>query len=157
MRQDTRIRHDEYRKVGFQEAKACANPFMFAFWSLYWGEGSKTQNQVAMANMDSHIIKIFMEGMMQFYKVPLDKFIFRISWHTHANYSYDDILQYWCGELGLPKEQSRKGICKTTYYPSTKIQSHYGVCNLRVNSTEILYRILGAIDFMRTKEFFYVS
>ncbi len=144
----TKLRKALYKQIGYDEAKNCTNPFMFLFWGLYWGEGAKSDYAVHIANMDINIIKIFIKGMIEFYKVPIEDLNIKIAWHTHCDYTYEDIENYWLTNLGLEKHQVRKGTCKSIYYPDTKIKSHYGVCNIRKYSTEISHRIAGAIKFL---------
>jgi hypothetical protein len=141
-------RKNKLIQLGYDEAKRCNDPFMFLCWGLYWGEGGKTCHSVKLSNMDNDLIKVFIKGMIKFYNVDINKFVARIHCYTSENNNYNDIEQYWKKELDLPNLRFTKPTIKSSNNIELNNKKPYGVLHLLYHSSEILYRILGAIKYL---------
>lgn len=141
-------RKNKLIQVGFEEAIKCKDPSMFLFWGLYWGEGGKTCHSAKLSNMDSNLIKNYIKGMINFYHADINRFVARLHCYTSEINSYVDIETYWKKELNLPNLRFTKPEIKSSNNPELNIKKPYGVLHLMYHSSEILYRILGAIKYL---------
>lgn len=121
---------------------------------LYWAEGTKSKNQVDFTNSDLSMVKFFVKYLKVYFKVPNEKISIQINCYTDV-FDLAEIESHWIKELNLPRTCLRKST--VNHRPASSKQTKrrklpYGVCKLRVNSTEILHKIYGAIWQIAHKE-----
>jgi len=139
-------KREEWQEEGKRLAQQ--NNKMYAFCcALFWGEGSKARNQVSFTNTDVNMMKIFMSFLRDFFDVSNEKITLTVNCYLNDK-TLDEIKEYWCKELLMNISCFRKCTIKSKYYtPPKKIKYPYGVCRIRVNSTEILQKIYGSIKY----------
>lgn len=116
--------------------------------SLYWAEGSKDRNVVALANSDPDLLKFFVRFLRKYFDVNDSEFSLYCRYYTDL-VREGEPEEYWAEILGLPKTCLRKST--VDYYVKegkTKGKLKYGVCSVRVCSTEKVQMIYGAIKEM---------
>lgn len=116
---------------------------------LYWAEGGKSKNTVDFTNSDINMMKFFIKFLRECYLVENNKIKITINCYLDCGLSQEEIENYWLNELNL--ERTNLNTTQINKKPSSsknlkrgKLQ--YGVCQLRVNNTEILHNIYGAIQ-----------
>ncbi len=113
---------------------------------LYWAEGAKsTRHVVHFANSHVEMMLVFIRFLREELNVPDD--IVKVQIHCYAKSDVERIAieNYWLDLLRLStdhlhKTQVLKGSSKS------KNRLDYGVCSIRVQSTELLMHIFGAIQ-----------
>lgn len=131
-----------YQQKGREKAREMSKLHIIGCM-LYWAEGTKQRNTLEFVNSDPHMIEIFVRFLREELFVINKDFKVRI--HCHDANKVTELENYWLGLLGL----SRQVLIKT--YVKTSSQTRYnrlenGVCTLRVESTEIIQHIFGAIQ-----------
>ena len=115
---------------------------------LFWGEGSKTKNNVQLVNSDPNLIRIFLQFLYKYFPVTNNDVIWNVNCRLDCGLSQEQIEKYWEKELKLVPENKRKGTIKSDYYPQkqsvTKLP--YGVCSVSVHKKEIAQMLFGAIQ-----------
>ena len=120
---------------------------------LYWAEGTKSRNTLALANTDVSVLQTFLHFLRKCYGVTNADLTVRIVAHTDF-YSEEEIESFWVRVLGIegasmtehefnpPKRQGRNPRKSTTRTGKRP----YGTCTLRVRrSTEMVQSIYGGI------------
>lgn len=130
----------EFAKKGnLQHAMGCM---------IYWGEGRKGRNTVAIANTDSDLLLFFKAFIDTFFNVKKEEFRITVNCYLNNGFSKCDIEKYWLKLLSLPDCCFKKSIFKTADKLNSK--SHkihpYGVCTLQLNRTDIVQQIFGSIQ-----------
>lgn len=123
------------------------DPLYIAGCMLYWGEGSKSVNLCQMTNSELPMLKLFKEFLVKYFKITDDMISLSINAYTDLR-SQTEINTYWLEGLGLPFSCLRAATWNQ--FPKSskgKVRkSEYGTCSLRVNKTEIVQEIYGAIQ-----------
>lgn len=116
---------------------------------LYWAEGDKSRNRCSFTNSDINMMKLFIKFVREVFHVPDNKITISVKCYLDNNLSIEDIENYWLQELQLEKTSARKHtinlIPKSSQGKKKRILP-YGTCTLRVNNTQIVQHIYGAIQ-----------
>jgi transcriptional regulator with XRE-family HTH domain len=115
---------------------------------LYWAEGAKSRNDLSFANSDVNMHKLFIKFLRQCFNLTNDKILIRINCYNDIH-SQGEIENYWLSELDLPISSLRKTTINNTPISSKnkkKNKLEYGVCTIKVHSSEVLQHIYGAIQ-----------
>lgn len=112
---------------------------------LYWAEGSKDKNRVEFVNSDVNMMKLFIKFLRKCLSIKDENISLRVTCHSDKVEEIEEIKTFWSCELALPiqnfgKTQLKKGS------KSRKNRLKYGVCTIRIDSTEIAQHIFGAIQ-----------
>lgn len=112
---------------------------------LYWAEGAKKRNSVYFVNSDADMLCLFMRFLRECYQVQDQEFTVYITTHEHESERMAAVEAYWLQLLNLPatclrKTQTKKGSAERINKMSN------GVCGLRVNRTDLVQQIYGAIQ-----------
>jgi hypothetical protein len=122
----------------------------FAGIALYWAEGTRSNNKsvVGFSNTDIAMIKFFITFLIKYFKVSLKNIKVTIYYHKTEGLSITDIQKYWSNNLGIDIQNFNRPYLEEKRKVTGKRKNifPYGVCNLRVNSTEIIQKIYGAIQ-----------
>lgn len=117
---------------------------------LYWAEGAKTRNRntVCLSNTDVHLMKFFTNFLRHFFDVKEEEISIRINCWLNNGLTLDEIEKYWIDQLGLNKSNIRKSYIEQKRLTTGKKKNiHlYGVCAVKVNRTDIIQKIYGAIQ-----------
>lgn len=112
---------------------------------LYWAEGEKSKNTLHFVNSDPNMLLLFMRFLREEMCVSNDEISLRIHCHTSDAMEMKRIERFWIELLGLSEENVKKTYTKRKG-ESTKRVLEYGVCGIKVHSTELVQHIYGAIQ-----------
>jgi transcriptional regulator with XRE-family HTH domain len=116
---------------------------------LYWAEGDKRRNTVALANSDPKLLSFFAFFLRRHFAVREDKF--RVYCNLFADHAAHqrEIEDFWLATLDLSPACLRKSTVNTYSKYSEKKRTNklpYGTCKLVVHSTKIVQTIYGSIQ-----------
>jgi DNA-binding MarR family transcriptional regulator len=116
---------------------------------LYWAEGDKGRNAVALANSDPQLLAVFACFLRQHFAVV--DVSFRVYCNLFADHERQqhEIEAFWLTTLNLPSTCLRKSTINTYSKYSQKKRANklpYGTCKLVVHSTRIVQTIYGSIQ-----------
>ncbi len=116
---------------------------------LYWAEGSKERNCVALTNSDPELVRFFFRFLKASFEVTDQKVTVRCNLFADHVTRQQEIERYWLDLLGLPQTSLRRSIVNSYSKYSQKKRTNklpYGTCRLSVHSTAIVQHIYGAIQ-----------
>lgn len=129
--------------------------------ALYWAEGYKRPlkrngkeliaHYVSFTNSDVAMAKVFLKCMTQICGVEISKI--KVEARIFKHHNADEVVGYWSGELGIPKENFVKtyaGISSASAGKRPYNRLPYGVIQIRINNTNLFYRIMGWIEGLKT-------
>jgi hypothetical protein len=117
---------------------------------LYWAEGSKNRNVVALANGDVDLVRFFCFFLRKEFALEPEDLRVTLNFYTGNGLSQEEIESYWLGALELPRTCLRKPT--VDQFPKSSKRKRgarlpYGVCRLSAKrSTYIVQHIFGAIQ-----------
>lgn len=125
------------------------DPFHQACCMLYWAEGSKGRNGVVFANSDAEMVRFFTRFLTESLGVDRARIVMHLNVYLGNGMGIEEIEDFWLEKLGLPRSSLRKHILD--HYPTSssggkRAKLPYGVCNVKVHSTELVQHIYGAIQ-----------
>lgn len=114
--------------------------------ALYWGEGSKTNRNVAsIANSDPSVIKIMMRFFKEILEVSQTKFRGHI--HTFSHLNADEAENYWSEVSGISRTQFYKTYSKPSKSSLGKKDNlPYGTFQIYVCDTSVALKIKGWME-----------
>jgi len=121
---------------------------------LYWAEGFKKDNMVGFSNMDSSMISIFIDWLVNSLKVNKERIKLRIVINQSHKSRIDEIQNYWSKMTGVSvKEFYRPTLQKINWSKSYEHpEEYFGVLRVRVlKSTKLLKLIKFLIMDYRVK------
>lgn len=115
--------------------------FELALAFLYLGEGSKKKIETSIGSSDPRILKIFLAGLVNIYKIDINKI--KCELYLRADQNPDKIKHYWSRILNLPINNFKHiSIDKRT--KGTKTYPFYkGVCNLKCGNVAIQRKLVS--------------
>ena len=116
---------------------------------LYWAEGSKERNSAGFANSDVNMTKLFVKFLRKCYHLKAADITVKVNCYLDHGLSLSEVENWWLKKLNLPSTSLRKGtVAKPRGKPRTlrKRKLKYGVCTVKVNKSEIVQSIFGAIQ-----------
>lgn len=139
------VERKEYQELGRIKARERSRLHMMGCM-LYWAEGAKSvRNVVQFANSDVEMILVFARFLAEELNVPTDMMKIQIHCHTKTIEEREEVEQYWLEILKLPAENLIKTqVLQGSGRSINRLQ--YGICSLRVYSTELYQHIFGAIQ-----------
>lgn len=142
----TRNRRLEWQRAGHNDARTMG-PLHVMGCMLYWGEGAKSRNSVALNNTDVDLLRTFISFLKDCYGVAPEQLHFRITAYTDLH-TEEEIIRFWTGELDL----GQASPMKHTFNPRARggqIKSGgkrpYGLCSVLLHRTDVVQRIYGSI------------
>jgi hypothetical protein len=126
-----------------------ADPLHHSGCMLYWAEGRKSIGTVQFSNSDTHMTCLFRRFLTEALGVPVEGIRFSLNVYTNNGLTIEEIERHWLDRLRLPPSCVRKHTLNhmpTSSSGRARNKLPYGVCTLRVNSTEVLQHIYGAIQ-----------
>lgn len=127
------------------------NPLFMGGCMMHWAEGAKTRNCANICNTDSYFLRLWMRFMTQFFKVEQTDFRIHIKCYLNNNKTQREIEEYWIQQLNISKSCFTKTTIIKKHPMSSGVKKNrhpYGTVSLKVNSTQIVQQIWGAIKFL---------
>ena len=139
---------EEYQKRGRLKAKE--NNLLFAQGCmLYWAEGSKSRNTVALANTDVNMLKFFIRFLRDCFNIKNEDIYLYVRAYTNNGLTAEEIQLFWLNLLELDEttkftirfdmDKRQSSGRRTNVHPN-------GICTIYVGNTEIIQQIFGAIQ-----------
>lgn len=116
---------------------------------LYWGEGSKSRNDVQLSNSDPAMVVFFLRFLRRYFAVPDVAVRIKCNLHAEDSRHVREIEDYWLDQLALTRESLTKSTVNSVSRSSLHKRRNtlpYGTCRLTVCSTAIVQHIYGAIQ-----------
>lgn len=117
------------------------NPLFLIGLSLYWAEGTKSNEYVQFANSDPRLIKIMMKWFREICKVPDEKM--KIHIYIHKVYSHENCEAFWSKITSIPVSRFGKTTYKPTPHKVKKNLDYKGVCRIDISDVNLFRRIMG--------------
>lgn len=114
--------------------------------ALYWGEGSKTSNTVAIANSDPDLVLVFLSFLRKLCHV--DEKRLRVLLHYHEGQNEKDLLVFWSKITKIRKSQFYASTVHRKSEGSTK-RLEFGTVSLRYSDSFLLAEILNRIQVLK--------
>jgi transcriptional regulator with XRE-family HTH domain len=144
-------KHREIRRQYQEEGRAKArerDPLHIAGCMLYWAEGRKAKNQLALNNADPDMLHFYARFLRVSLGVQNHEMVVHINCYTNNGLALHEIESYWIQLLGLSDNNLRKTI--DNHQPRSSDQKgrklSYGVCMLSVYDTRLVQHVYGAIQ-----------
>jgi hypothetical protein len=142
-----RRRHeiDEIKRAATAFANGHSDDAIFvAGVVLYWAEGSKTRNDLMLANTDPRTLRLFIAWVRR-YLDPETEFV--LSLHLHEGNNESAAMAYWREATGLGRARFTKTFLKPKGTGHRKNNLEHGVCRVRVTKAgDHWNRIMAWID-----------
>jgi DNA-binding transcriptional ArsR family regulator len=124
-------------------------PLHAAGCMLYWAEGEKHRNRVALANADPDVLRLFLAFLRTYFGVQNERVAIYCNLFAESRTRQDEIEAFWLRTLGLPSSCLRKSTVNVySKYSAKKRRNRlpYGTCKLVVCETAIVQSVYGAIQ-----------
>lgn len=112
---------------------------------LYWAEGSKDKNRLEFVNSDKNMMKLFITFLRSCLHVSNEQITVRVHCHSDSSSKINEIKIFWSRLLEMPLENFAKTQVKKGSN-SRKNHLEHGICALRVENTQAVQHIFGAIQ-----------
>ena len=116
---------------------------------LYWAEGSKLRNSLAIANSDPNLLRLFIRFLRQEFPQEADAVSFRLNLYTGNGLEVPEVEMFWLTQLELSSECLRKHTLNNRPAPSSGVKKNklpYGVGTLTICRTRVVQHVWGAIQ-----------
>jgi hypothetical protein len=150
--QNNSRRRRETRRAAQEHGRALArsrDPSFIAGCMLYWAEGAKRRNSVALTNSDAALVEVFLRFLRASYGVTDDRVTLSVNCFLGNGLGIDEIQGWWLERLQLPALCLRTPAVNRLSSASKRLKGHilpYGTARLAVHSTFIVQSIYGAIQ-----------
>ena len=154
------VRRDTQRKrrskiIEIREAAAkqteilFSEPHFVAGVALYWAEGAKTQSNLAMANTDPALLRVWIRWVQHYLDSDAE---FSLRLHLHEGNDESSARAFWRRELDLPDASFNKSHIKAPGTGHRKNHLEHGVCRVRVcRSTDFWHMTMAWIECARER------
>lgn len=112
--------------------------------SLYWGEGSKSGNTVAIANSDPLLITAFLSFLRDICHV--DEKRLRILIHYHSDQKEEELITFWSRVTKIKRAQFYVGTVHQRNFKESTKRLKFGTISLRYADSLLLKDILQRIE-----------
>lgn len=139
------------RVAAQREGRAVArlgDPLHQAGCMLYWAEGSKDRNTVALTNSDADMLALFVRFLRESYGFAAQRMSLTVNCHLNNGLTLGEIEAWWLERTGLPPECLRKAAVNRPS-PASRWRRNvhvHGTARVAVHSTAIVQSIYGAIQ-----------
>lgn len=118
---------------------------------LYWAEGYKIgKGTVDFANSDPDMVVIFWKFLSEICMVDQERV--RLHLYAYEGQKIEDLMQFWCNLLNLPRKKFIKPYIKKAAAPGPRgPRMVHGLVHIRYCDTKLLRQILVWIDEYRQK------
>lgn len=138
------LSYDLKRKLSKEEERLKISAVM-----LYWAEGYKVgRGTVDFANSDPDMVVIFWKFLSEICRV--DKKRVRLHLYAYEGQDIQNLMQFWCTLLDLPRQHFIKPYIKKAAVPGPRgPRMVHGLVHIRYSDTKLLRHILQWIDEYR--------
>jgi hypothetical protein len=125
--------------------------------ALYWAEGYKRPrkshgreiigHEISLTNSDPKLALAFLKCMTDICKIDISRMRVNIRIFEHMNEGAT--IEYWSAQLGIPKNNFTKtyvGLSRSSMGKRPFNRLPYGVIQIRINSTDLFYKVMGWIE-----------
>lgn len=120
------------------------DPLFVAGTVLYWGEGAKTKQMLAVTNADPAALRLFINWVEAFHD---DDPTFVLSLHLHQGDDDASARRWWSEQLSLQRPAFTRTFVKPPGTGHRQNRLLHGVCRVRLRrSTDAFYRTIEWID-----------
>jgi transcriptional regulator with XRE-family HTH domain len=145
-----RARRAKWQEDGRRRARLLDASYLVGC-ALYWAEGDKNRNRVALANSDPELIRLFVRFLRDHFGVR-DAQI-RVACNLFADHQdrQSAIENFWLDVVGVSRDCLHKSTVNVYSKHSSRKRRNmlpYGTCRVTVGSTEIAQTIYGSIQEM---------
>lgn len=119
----------------------------FIALALYWGEGSKTGNTVAIANSDPYIILTFLSFLRKICKVDNNRLHILI--HYHPDQDENELISYWSSLTNIKASQFYKSTIHNTGKKHSTKSIKFGTISLRYADSLLQKEIMARIEALK--------
>jgi hypothetical protein len=153
-----RKRVENIKNIALREIKTISDrELMILAAALYWAEGYKRPrkscgreivgHEISLTNSDPKLAKAFLKCMTRVCRIDIScvKANVRIFEHMNENV----VIEYWSDQLGIPKNNFTKtyvGRSSSSMGKRPFDRLPYGVIQIRINNTDLFYKVMGWID-----------
>jgi hypothetical protein len=147
---DAAKRHLAFQAAGYREA-ATDERFRL-LCALYWGEGTKhDRNTFAVSNCDPTLLRLVFRWLNS--AGFRDRIALSVQYYDENGLAEQAIREWWLAQLpGLDSNCLRKFSRCTIHRASQRKKigkQPYGTATVRVCSTELFFRVMGGIQYLR--------
>lgn len=131
-----------------RELARLGDPEFAAGCMLYWAEGSKSRNQVALANADPHLVAFFVRWLGHWFGIGPERISLRVNCFLNNGVALGEIEDWWLRKAGLPASCLRRSVINRPSSASKGLRGRlvYGTAHIKVDSTFVIQAIYGAIQ-----------
>lgn len=120
------------------------DPVFVAGVVLYWAEGSKTRNDLMVANTDPRMLRQFIAWCRRYLDGEAE---FVLSLHLHEGNDESSAIRYWRSTTGLQESRFTKTFIKPRGTGHRKNHLAHGVCRVRIaRPADHWNRVMAWID-----------
>lgn len=138
-------------KNGVKKIKGLSkNDLLLIGASLYWGEGTKSENRsgnlsLAFSNSDPDMIKVFMRFMREVLEVNEEKI--RAGVHIYSSINPNQAKKFWSGVTKLPIDRFYivNQVSRASQGKRAFNQLPYGTVVIKVNNRKLFFKVKGMI------------
>ncbi len=133
------------REAADEVTALVSDPLWVAGTMLYWGEGSKTSNGLALANSDPRACRLFIHWTRRYHD-PAACFVLKLN--LHADNDEPSARRFWATASGLGTDaEFYKTFIKPDGTGHRKNHLAHGVCQVRMRQgTDAFHRTMSWID-----------
>lgn len=147
---ETMQRKKEARLLNYyNEAKSTIIPLserelLIAGIFLYWGEGTKSGEQLVVANTDPKLVQFALLWMLKALKIPKEEI--HVLVHLYKDMDTEEALNYWSNILEIPRKQFSPPYIKDSLRSQIDYKGYgHGTCNLRVYKKVVKEKVMMAL------------
>lgn len=115
--------------------------------ALYWGEGSKTGNTIAITNSDPDIILLFLGFLRKICQI--DEKRLRILIHYHPDQNECQLVTYWSNLTKISESQFYKSTLHRGNNKKSTNRLKFGTISLRYSDSLLHKELLSRIEELK--------
>lgn len=115
--------------------------------ALYWGEGAKSGNTVAITNSDPSLILTFLDFLNRICKVDHKRLHILI--HHHEDQKEEELIKYWSKLTKIDRSQFYKSTLHRKISKGSTKSLEFGTISLRYADSLLLRDILTGIEKLK--------
>lgn len=138
--QNRRKRLLEEKRTCYADVELSPDSLALVGAALYWAEGSKGRNSFSFANSDPQMIELYIKWLTEILDIPKTDLVFSISVYLDCGLSYEEVVSWWSGLIGVPRAQFRPRRApdprpkKKKVKPEKKLR--YGILHIYVRNPQ---------------------
>jgi hypothetical protein len=145
----TALQRRAWWQVEGRAAASRGDPLHAAASMLFWAEGSRSPNRVAVTNSDPELIRLFVRFLRGWFAVAPEELRVACNLHVDTEHEQRRLETFWLEVAGGPQGSlTRSTVNRTSRAGLGKRRNKlpFGTCRVTVHSTRIAQHLLGAIQ-----------